>query len=158
MQCHGGWHYALDPSIDRATGHTGQWKEDKVIKLEDAVQSHGDKDWVAIDKLVPGRTKEQCRDRWRYALDSSIDRAPGCAGQWTEDDVIKLKDAGQSHGDKNWVAIAKLVPGRTNRQCRRKWEDALDPNIDRAPGRRNQWTEDDDIKLKDSIQTYRVKN
>jgi hypothetical protein len=32
----------------------GTWSEDKDIKLKDAVQRHGGKDWGAIAALVPG--------------------------------------------------------------------------------------------------------
>jgi hypothetical protein len=53
------------PNSDRTTGRTGRWSEDEDIKLKDAVQVHGGKNWVAIAKLVPGRTKIQCHGRWK---------------------------------------------------------------------------------------------
>jgi hypothetical protein len=33
--------------------------EDEESKLKGAVGTHGDKDWVAISALVPGRTRKQ---------------------------------------------------------------------------------------------------
>jgi hypothetical protein len=33
------------------------------IKLKNAVQTHGCKDWGAVAALVPGRTKKQCYNR-----------------------------------------------------------------------------------------------
>jgi hypothetical protein len=62
---------ALNPSIDRANGRTGKWAEGEDIKLKDAVQMHGDKDWDAIAALVPDRAKSQCRNRWRDVLRGS---------------------------------------------------------------------------------------
>jgi hypothetical protein len=56
----------------------GEWSKEESIKLKDAVQNHGDKDWVAISALVPNRTKKQCYNRWNY------DRANGRKGKWTE--------------------------------------------------------------------------
>jgi hypothetical protein len=50
----------LDTNIDRAIGSTGKWAEEEEVKLKDAVQTHGDKDWVALSLLVPGRSKSQC--------------------------------------------------------------------------------------------------
>jgi hypothetical protein len=81
--------------------------------LKDAVQAHRGKNWEIVAALVPGRTKVQCRKRWKAALDPSIDLAAGRTCKWSEDEVIKLKDAVQTHGGKNWGAIAALVPGRT---------------------------------------------
>jgi hypothetical protein len=149
-QCRRRWYNALDPSIDRANGRTGPWSEDEDIKLKDAVQTHGGKDWTAIAKLVPGRTEKQCRDRWKFVLDPIIDRA---GGRWTAVEDIKLKDAVQTHDGKNWGAIAALVPGRTEKQCRGRWP-FLDPNIVGSSGRTGPWSDDEDIKLKDAVQRH----
>jgi myb proto-oncogene protein len=65
MQCCHRWHDVLDPSIDRANGRTGKWTPDEDSKLKDAVQTHSSKDWAAIAVLVPGRTRLQCKNRWR---------------------------------------------------------------------------------------------
>jgi hypothetical protein len=157
-QCHNRWHVVLDPSIDRATGRTGKWSEDEDIKLKDAYTTHGGKNWAAIAAVVPGRTKCQCRRRWHEALDPSIDLATGRTGKWSEDEDIKLKDAVQTHGAKNWGAIAVLVPGRTKHQCRNRWQVVLDPSIDRATGRTGTWSEEEDIKLKDAFTTHGGKN
>jgi hypothetical protein len=84
-------------------------------------------DWKAIAALVPpGRTNNQCWNRWSYVLDPNIDRANERAGEWGEDDDIKLKDAVQRHGGKTWVTIAGLVPGRAEKQCWTRWRDVLD--------------------------------
>jgi myb proto-oncogene protein len=118
---------------------------DEDSKLKDAVQTHREKDrkdWFAIAALVPGRTNAQCTNRWRDVLKHSIDQATGLTGKWTEDEFIKLKDAVETHGGKNWFAIAVLVPGRTNAQCTNRWLDVLNANIDRATGLTGKWTED----------------
>jgi hypothetical protein len=111
----------LDPNIDGASGRKGIWTADEVIKLKYAVQTHGGKNWGAIAALVPGRTRRQCWDRWQFVLDSNIEGARGRAGKWTADEVSKLKGAVQTHGGKNWGAIAALVPGRTRSQCTARW-------------------------------------
>jgi hypothetical protein len=146
--------YALDPSIDRANGRTGKWAEDEECKLKDALQTHGDGDWVAVAALVPGRTRNQCRGRWKDVLDPSIGGMTRRTGKWTPDEDDKLKDALQMNGGKNWGAIAALVPGRTKTQCYDRWKDALDPSIDRANGRTGKWAEDEECNLKDAVQTH----
>jgi myb proto-oncogene protein len=108
-QCRDRWNDVLDPSIDRAPpGCTGKWTPDEDNKLKDAVRTHGGKDWDAISALVPDRTKSRRYDRWRNVLDPSIDRVTGRTGKWAEDEDIKLNDAVQTHGAKDWGAVASL--------------------------------------------------
>jgi myb proto-oncogene protein len=109
--CCGRW-----PNIDQAIRRKGGWTEDENLKLKHSVQLHGGKDWVAIAELVPGRTKNQCRQRWHNILDPSIALKAGSTGTWAEDEDLKLKNSVQIHGDKDWVAIAEMVPGRTTSQ------------------------------------------
>jgi myb proto-oncogene protein len=126
-QCWNRWH-TLDPSIDRASGRKGKWSAIEDSKLKDAVQTHGDKDWGTISALVPGRTRNQCNQRWYYAMKPSIAPAAGRTGKWEEDEDSKLKDAIQTQGDNDWAVIAALVPGRTRHQCRDKWNESWIPS------------------------------
>jgi myb proto-oncogene protein len=54
-------------------------------------------------------------------LDPNITMTGGRTGKWTADEDSKLKDAVQTHGGKNWDAIAALVPSRTVIQCYDRW-------------------------------------
>jgi hypothetical protein len=157
-QCANRWHFALKHNIDRATARTGKWTPDEDSKLKDAVHTRGDKSWGEISELVPGRTRHQCHNRWRDALDTRIDRANKRTGTWTEDEDSKLEDAVKTHGGKNWVVITALVPGRTRNQCYSRWHNVLDPNINRATGIKGAWTENEDSKLKDAVQRHGGKN
>jgi hypothetical protein len=80
---------------------TGNWTLDEDAKLTSAVTNTSKKqwgadyktNWVAIAALIPGRTRSQCRSRWREFLDPNIGRANERTGTWTEDEDSKLKDA-----------------------------------------------------------------
>jgi hypothetical protein len=157
-QCRSRWYDTLDCHIVPKTALTGKWMADEDDKLKDAVQKHDGENWNAIAHLVPGRTKKQCFNRWKYVLDPSIDRATGRMSKWTPDEDNKLKDAVRMHEGKNWDAIAHLVPDRTKIQCHSRWRDTLDPGIDRANARTGKWAADEDIKLKDAVQTHCGKN
>jgi hypothetical protein len=158
-QCLKRWYDALDPSIDRANRIMSIWTADEDRKLKNAVYTHGGKNWGAISALVPGRTLSQCRSKWHDALNPSIDRTNSHTGKWAEDEDITLKDAVQTHGGKNWDAIATLVPGRTHSQCRSRWKNAfVSTNIDPTTARTGKWAEDEDIRLKDAVQTHGGKN
>jgi myb proto-oncogene protein len=65
-----------------------------------------------------------------------------------------LQGALQIHGDKDWVANAALVPGRTQKQCDQRWHDVLDPSISQVARRTGKWTEYEDLKLKNSGQMH----
>jgi hypothetical protein len=130
--CRDRWHNALYPSIDDRL--TGKWEEDEDNKLKDAVQTHGGQNWVAIAAQVPGRTRTQYRDRWRYALVHKTVPTTELTDKWAEDEDIKLKDAVQTYGDKDWVAISAQIPGRTKVQCYNRWNNILDCSINQANG------------------------
>jgi hypothetical protein len=153
-QCYKRWHDVLGPRIDRATGNTGAWTADEDELLKDSVQTHEGKDWAAIAALVPGRSKKQCYNKWHQVLLPSSYQSNGLTGTWTEDEDIKLKDAVEKYGGKNWGAIAALVPDRTESQCYSRWHTyhaAL--TIERS----GKWTEDEDSKLEDAVHRYGVK-
>jgi hypothetical protein len=113
-------------------------------------------DWAAIAVVVPSRSTQQCRDRWRHVFALSFDQSNTHirTGRWTAVEDSKLRDALQTLSSKNWVAIAALVPGRRREQCRHRWRDVLDPNIDRATGRKGTRTAVEDSKLQDAVQTH----
>jgi hypothetical protein len=158
-QCSNRWHVVLDPSIELTNERTGKWAEDEDIKLKAAVQTHGDKKgWDVISAMVPGRTLKQCWNRWHNVLNPSIALTAGRTYKWSEDEDSKLKDAVQMFGGKDWAAISALVPGPSQKQCRNRWYNVLNPSIDRASGSTGKWTTDEDNKLKDSVQTHGGKN
>jgi hypothetical protein len=129
----------MDMHLDTRTRARRRWTPEEDVKLTTAVTNTRkkklSKNWDAIAALVPNRTKDQCQNRWRWCtLDPSIDRTNGGAGKWKEDEDINLEQTVQKLGSKDWVAIAALVPGRTRKQCNKRWHDILDPSIDRVTG------------------------
>jgi hypothetical protein len=90
-----------------ATRATGRWTLEEDAELTYAAantskKKHGKDyttDWIAIFALVPGRTKSQCKNRWKDVLDPSIDRTNSRTGKWGEDEDSKLKDAVETQGD-----------------------------------------------------------
>jgi hypothetical protein len=147
-QCCNRWYDALDPSVALTAGRKGKWTEDEDKKLKGAVETHGGSNWKTIVALVPGRTRTQCQKRWRDNLVHNIDPATAHTGKWTADEDKTLKNAVQTHGGKDWVATAALVPGRTKRQCCNRWHETLDPSIALTAGRKGKWTADEDKKLR----------
>jgi hypothetical protein len=157
-QCSHRWHNKLVANIDPTTARTGKWTADEDKKLKGGVREHGTKNWKKLAALVPSRTKSQCCKRWHDTLGSNIHPATARTGKWTADEDKKLKDGVREHGTKNWKAIAALVPGRTNNQCRMRWHDASVSNMDPATARTGKWTADEDKTLKDAVREHGAKN
>jgi hypothetical protein len=70
------------------SGRKGGWTTDEDSKLKGAVHTRGAKDWVAVARLVPGRTNVWCGFRWRRSMSHSIDPVAGRTGKLTEGRVI----------------------------------------------------------------------
>jgi hypothetical protein len=155
----------VDANPVKDTRVIGYWSPEEDAQLTSAVANTcktkwGKKyrtDWSAVAPLVPDRTKEQCWSRWHRVLDPGVSRASRRKCYWTAAEDSKLKDAMQTHSDKDWDAVTELVPGRMKKQCYNRWKDVLDPNIGRTPGR-IKWSEDEDSKLKEAVQRYGGKN
>ena len=48
----------------------------------------------------------------------------------------------QKHGAKKWSVIANYLPGRIGKQCRERWHNHLNPNINKAA-----WSEQEDLDI-----------
>jgi hypothetical protein len=129
LQCRQRWDMSLDPSLDR---RTGKWTAQEDAKLIAGVKKHGN-NWVAVAALVSGRNNMVCRQRWANHLAPSANHANRQMGRWIAKEDAKLIDAVTKYG-KDWAAVAPLVPGRTNSQCRDRWVRQLDPSLDRKRG------------------------
>jgi hypothetical protein len=149
FQCHNRWVNHVEPTVKGKNANTGFWTMTEDAKLTRAVKKHGN-DWLAVAKQVPGRTHLQCRLKWINSLDPSIDRA---TGKWTAEEDANLGNAVRKCG-KDWVAVAPLVPGRTNLQCRQRWVKYLDPPIDLKPKITGFWSAQEDAKLTSAIEKH----
>jgi hypothetical protein len=72
-------------------------------------------------------------------------------GKWTAEEDAKLTDAVKKY-DKEWVAVAPLVPGRTNNQCRQRWVNYLDPSTKVA------LPAEEDLNLIEGVQKHAILN
>eukprot|EP00038_Savillea_parva_P011954 m.201288 g.201288 ORF g.201288 m.201288 type:complete len:682 (+) comp21371_c0_seq1:95-2140(+) len=110
-----------------------KWSAEEDRALLAAVEEHGPNDWKRLSLLVPGRTSNQLMQRYRNIYQ------PRKTGRWSEkeDNVLldAVKKVRQRHGQDVWIEVAKLVPHRTDRQCRERYVRVLDPTL-----RKGEWT------------------
>lgn len=110
------------------------------IKLEEPHTDRPSK-WHSIARHVPGRTNKDCRKRWCATMASIVSK-----GGWSSEEDRKLLDAVEKHGTK-WSVVASLVETRNSGQCAKRWQDTLNPAIDRSA-----WSSEEDAKLLEAVE------
>lgn len=124
----------------------GGWTRDEDDMLRVVVMEHNEKNWKDIAKALnasfPGSSRNdvQCLHRWQKVLQPGLKKGP-----WTqhEDDTITRLVA--TLGANKWSLIAKQLPGRIGKQCRERWFNHLNPEINKDP-----WTEEEERILREA--------
>ncbi|KAA1466108.1 hypothetical protein DENSPDRAFT_790470 [Dentipellis sp. KUC8613] len=115
IQCSNRYYRTLDPTLKR-----GSWSPEEDAKLRMAVDLYGHT-WMEVASVIPGRTNEQCRDRWSERLNPSVAK-----GKWTSEEDKRLLAAVQEvlqNGDLRWKDVSeKLGTGRTDNMCRHRYD------------------------------------
>lgn len=96
----------------------GPWDKDEDQLLLKAVVIGG-KEWSKISMLIPGRTEMQCRERYVNHLDPDIKNSVPFS---EEENAIVAREVPKYPNRIAWSKIAQLLPGRTDRQCRKAWQ------------------------------------
>jgi hypothetical protein len=153
-QCYNRWHNTLHCRSIGTTARVGKWTTEEDVKLKDAVEKHNGTYWAAISELVPGRTKQQCWNRWHDALHIRSHGTTTRADKWTAAEDRTLKDAVVKHHGNDWAAVSELVPGRTKEQCKSRWHDSLHSKGDATIKHTGKWTTLEDSTLKDAVEKH----
>eukprot|EP00850_Spirogloea_muscicola_P001472 SM000005S17269 [mRNA] locus=s5:1095014:1097384:+ [translate_table: standard] len=72
--------------------------------------------------------------------------APRRQNKWTAEEDRRLIYAVRTYGQQKWRKIAVHVPGRSDTQCRERWHNVLNPEVDRGD-----WTPDEDQLLENAV-------
>ncbi|GLE04763.1 hypothetical protein PINS_up013742 [Pythium insidiosum] len=119
------------PAKEKSNPRRWSKQEDESLRL--AVERSGERNWKAIAEQVPGRNHTQCLQRWTKVLKPGLIK-----GHWDPEEDAKLREL-VAEGKRNWGQVASLIPGRTSKQCRERWCNHLDPNINKGA-----YTEEED--------------
>lgn len=63
-----------------------------------------------------------------HIVEDEEEEAPSTR-RWTKLQDNALRESVRVHGEKNWKAIAELVPGRNHAQCLQRWRKVLKPGL-----------------------------
>ncbi|KAF9900624.1 hypothetical protein EC991_007084, partial [Linnemannia zychae] len=118
------------------------WHRHEDQLLNEAVMTYGSKSWQTVsDYAFPdgSRDRNECMHRWRIL---SSARPRQVKGPWTDEEDRKLSELVKEYGPEKWVFIASKIGSRTGKQCRERWHNHLDPNINKAP-----FTHEEDMRI-----------
>jgi hypothetical protein len=141
VQCRRRFLDVLDPENRKK----GKWTAEEDAKLIKAIAKYG-KDWTRVAEMVPGRTNVKCRERWVGTVDPA--NCKHCVS-WKPEEDAKLTEAVKKY-DNNWVSVASMVSGRTDRQCRSRWTLVLDPTNEN----KGKWTPEENAKLTEAVRRH----
>lgn len=110
----------------REKSNPRRWSKAEDDALRTAVERSGERNWKAIADQVAGRNHTQCLQRWTKVLKPGLIK-----GHWTASEDKKLREL-VAQERKNWGQVALQIPGRTSKQCRERWCNHLDPDINKG--------------------------
>ncbi|GJQ80225.1 putative RNA polymerase II transcription regulator recruiting protein [Trypoxylus dichotomus] len=111
----------------------GRWSKDEDARLKHLVDEYQER-WEKIAEYFPDRSDVQCQQRWTKVVNPELVKGP-----WTKEEDEKVKELVKKYGPKKWTLIARHLKGRIGKQCRERWHNHLDPNINKSA-----WTENED--------------
>ncbi|XP_047972076.1 transcription factor MYB3R-1-like [Salvia hispanica] len=122
----------------------GQWtpEEDEILRM--AVQRFKGKNWRKIAECFKDRADVQCLHRWQKVLNPELVKGP-----WSKEEDEVIVELVNKYGPKKWSTIAQHLPGRIGKQCRERWHNHLNPNINKEA-----WTQEEELALIRAHQIY----
>jgi len=116
--------------------------EDNILRK--AILYYGPKNWQQISYCLDGRNNSQCFHRWMKGINPKIKR-----NKWSFEEDLTLGVALKIYGNKKWSKIANHLNGRTDIQCRERFCNILDPNLEEV-----EWKNAEDLKLLSLYERY----
>ena len=123
----------------KSLGSAGRWTVEEDSVLRNAVEAAGVEDWVLVSAKYMrkfSRSEEQCKLRWDTVLQPGLVK-----GKWTATEDAKILSL-ISRGLETWAAVSRSVEGRSEKQCRERFLNHLDPRLVKG-----KWTGEEDATL-----------
>ena len=127
-----------------------KWSSEEDALLIKLMNERPNANWCEFVHYFSGKTGQQVAERWEKVLNPSLIK-----GSWTREEDEMIIEFVKQYGTKNWTKLATLLPGRIGKQCRERWRNHLDPDVNRNP-----WTEEEDnilIEMHEKIGNQWVK-
>ncbi|KAJ0244264.1 Transcription factor MYB3R-3 [Hirschfeldia incana] len=115
----------------------GGWTPEEDETLRQAVVKFNGKSWKKIAEFFPDRTEVQCLHRWQKVLNPDLIKGP-----WTQQEDEQIIELVKKYGPAKWSIISNSLPGRIGKQCRERWHNHLNPDINK-----DAWTPEEELAL-----------
>ncbi|CEP18286.1 hypothetical protein [Parasitella parasitica] len=138
-------HYMFEKN--NAHARSLKWSKEEDKRLTDAVKLFGNCNWQQVADILGERTGQQCLHRWQKSLNPVIKRQ-----RWNTEEDALLKRAVYLYGAGNWTKIQRLIPGRTDMQCRERWVNILQPSVNR-----DKFTQEETDRLVELVKQHGTK-
>ncbi|KAG2235072.1 hypothetical protein INT48_002413 [Thamnidium elegans] len=159
-QCSYRWHRVLkfkdaDPPIIKNERLTDTEKS----LIKEGVQMFGP-NWTAIRMTyLPARTPDQLMQWWNAQRKDNIDEEYDDIERkhfWSEEEDTALKFAVSTYKNEqgevsSWPQIAKMIHGRTPKQCRKRWMYTLKPDVTKGA-----WSYEEEMQLLEIVQKVKL--
>jgi hypothetical protein len=126
------------------TGRHAKWSAAENKRLIDLVGQSQDPDWTSIAPHFPGKTLHLIVDRWEKVLNPALVK-----GSWTRLEDEAIANWVRTQGAVNWTKLAETLPGRTGKQCRERWHNGLNPDLNRSA-----WLPSEDALIENLHQSW----
>ncbi|OHS99915.1 hypothetical protein TRFO_33555 [Tritrichomonas foetus] len=124
------------PIPPSGSSKTHPWSTNEDKRLICGIHQFGLDNWTPISLFVGnGRSRVHCRQRWKRFLDPNISKT-----KWTPMEEMKLvEEVNNSDNKKNWDKIADKMEGRTDLQCKYKYNkiqahEAMSSSVNKSAG------------------------
>ncbi|ORX60073.1 hypothetical protein BCR36DRAFT_342388, partial [Piromyces finnis] len=164
IECQSLWMNNMRPSLNK-----NLWSETEKNKLIRLLKKYSNRNWIKISKeLNNNRSPIQCMQEYlRYENKLKSDkeitqkipyqilrpfkgkRNSKAPVKWTPEEDKKLNFAVKIYGER-WNKVSILLPGRTDGQCRERYKNALDPQVNRN----KIWSKEEILKLMELSEMY----
>ncbi|KAL0966017.1 hypothetical protein UPYG_G00289600 [Umbra pygmaea] len=111
-----------------------KWSKEDDDRLKRLVEDHGANDWNVIADHFKKRSDSQCQHRWQKVLNPELVKGP-----WSKEEDERVIELVHKFGPKSWSIIAKHLHGRIGKQCRERWHNHLNPEVNKS-----RWTQEED--------------
>ncbi|KAJ6225939.1 snRNA-activating protein complex subunit 4 [Anaeramoeba flamelloides] len=95
--------------------------------LKDLVKEDHKTNWELVSQKFENFDSTMCLKRYRKILNIETKK-----GMWTDIEDNLLVNAIKLFGDSNWSQVSVFVYGRNSKQCRERWNNQLNPDINRS--------------------------
>lgn len=127
-------------SMNKKQVNRGRWVKEEDEKLKELVSMYGDTNWSFIASQFADRSDVQCQQRWDKVVNPQLIKGP-----WTREEDDKVVELVSQYGPKKWTLIARHLKGRIGKQCRERWHNHLNPDINKSA-----WTDEEEKLIIDA--------